>query len=99
MTQFNAFKDNYDDMNFTGPYLSTIKARTLIVHGDRDRFFPVHIALEMYEGIPDSALWVVPNAGHGAGIQRDQQLFIRTATAFLKDELRDDSYGGVIVDH
>ncbi len=85
--QFNAFKDNYDDMNFTGPYLSTIKARTLIVHGDRDRFFPAHIALEMYEGIPNSALWVVPNAGHGAGIRRDQQQFILTATLFLKDEL------------
>ena len=38
-TQFTAFKDNYDDMNFTTPYLSTIKARTLIVHGDRDIFF------------------------------------------------------------
>jgi len=33
------WKDSYDDMNFTPPYLSTIKARTLIVHGDRDPFF------------------------------------------------------------
>ena len=24
--QFTAFKDSYDDMNFTAPYLSTIKA-------------------------------------------------------------------------
>lgn len=87
MTQFNAFKDNYDDMNFTAPYLSTITARTLIVHGDRDAFFPARIGLEMYEGIPDSYLWVVPNAGHDAGIQRDPQLFIRTTTAFLKEQL------------
>ena len=42
-TQFNRFKDSYDDMNFTEPYLSTITAETLIVHGDRDVFFPVEI--------------------------------------------------------
>jgi pimeloyl-ACP methyl ester carboxylesterase len=32
--QFHHFKDSYDDMNFTGPLLSTINARTLIVHRD-----------------------------------------------------------------
>jgi pimeloyl-ACP methyl ester carboxylesterase len=37
--QFHSFKDSYDDMNFTRPFLSTITARTLIVHGDRDPFF------------------------------------------------------------
>lgn len=62
--QFHAFKDSYDDMNFTGPYLSTIKARTLIVHGDRDEFFPVEIPVEMYRSIPRAELWVVPNGGH-----------------------------------
>ena len=46
--QFHAFKDSYDDMNFTGPLLSTITAQTLIVHGDRDEFFPVRIPVEMY---------------------------------------------------
>jgi pimeloyl-ACP methyl ester carboxylesterase len=30
------FKNSYTDMNFTPPYLSTVMARTLIVHGDRD---------------------------------------------------------------
>lgn len=34
--QFHSFKDSYDDMNFTPPYLSTIKAKTFVVHGDRD---------------------------------------------------------------
>ena len=43
-TQFNRFQDSYDDMNFTGPYLSTVTAQTLIVHGDRDVFFPVEIS-------------------------------------------------------
>lgn len=62
--QFNGFKDSYDDMNFTAPYLSTIKARTLIIHGDRDEFFPVSIPVEMYRAIPNAALWIIPNGGH-----------------------------------
>jgi pimeloyl-ACP methyl ester carboxylesterase len=83
--QFNAFKDSYDDMNFTAPYLSTITASTLIVHGDRDQFFPARIALEMYEGIPRSYLWVVPNAGHVGG-QADVRYFLDTVTPFLKNQ-------------
>src|ERR1051325_5467880 len=59
------FKDSYDDMNFTPPYLSTIRARTLVVHGDRDPLYPVALALELYAAIPASYLWVVPNGGHG----------------------------------
>ena len=51
-------------MNFTPPYLSTITARTLIVHGDRDPFFPVSIPVEMYRAIPHAYLWVIPNGGH-----------------------------------
>lgn len=62
--QFHSFKDNYDDMNFTRPYLSTVSARTLIVHGDRDQFFPVEIPLEMYRSIPNALLWIIPQGGH-----------------------------------
>jgi pimeloyl-ACP methyl ester carboxylesterase len=65
--QFYRTKDSYDDMNFTPPYLSTIKASTLIVHGDRDSFFPVYIPVEMYDSIPDSYLWIMPNMDH-AGV-------------------------------
>jgi pimeloyl-ACP methyl ester carboxylesterase len=62
--QFQGFSANYDDLNFTPPYLSTITARTLIVHGDRDELFPVAIPVEMYAAIPNASLWIVPNAGH-----------------------------------
>jgi pimeloyl-ACP methyl ester carboxylesterase len=60
-----AFADSYDDVNFTPPYLSTIRAQTLIVFGDRDPLYPVSIALDMYRAIPRSYLWVVPNGAHG----------------------------------
>jgi pimeloyl-ACP methyl ester carboxylesterase len=82
----NQLKDSYDDMNFTVAYLSTITARTLIVHGDRDPFYPVELALEMYSAIPRSYLWVIPNGGHGPifGDQKDD--FIRMASAILQGD-------------
>jgi len=82
----NALKDSYDDMNFTPPYLSTITARTLIVHGDRDPLYPVNLATEMYTAIPRSYLWVVPNGGHGPIFGELAEPFVETALAFLGGE-------------
>ncbi|MFY9607876.1 MAG: alpha/beta fold hydrolase [Blastocatellia bacterium] len=84
--QGNRFKDSYDDMNFTPAYLSTITARTLIVHGDRDPFYPVELALEMYAAIARSHLWVIPNAGHGPIYADQKDAFIKTASAFLRGD-------------
>ena len=84
--QMHALKDSYDDMNFTPPYLSTITARTLIVHGDRDPLYPVQLAMEMYAAIPRSYLWVIPNGGHGPIFGDRAPLFVETALAFLRGE-------------
>jgi pimeloyl-ACP methyl ester carboxylesterase len=81
---FGRFKDSYDDMNFTAPYLATIKARTLIVHGDRDEFFPVHIPVEMYRAIPGSALWIVPGGDHVPIFGSRQRGFEEVTLDFLK---------------
>jgi pimeloyl-ACP methyl ester carboxylesterase len=64
LAQFNAFHADYDDVNFSPQLLSTITARTLVVHGDRDRFFPVEIAVGIYRAIPDCALWIIPDGEH-----------------------------------
>ena len=64
ITQFNAFYENHDDMNFTAQDLSTITAPTLIVHGDRDNFFPVEIPVSLYRTIPDASLWIIPGGDH-----------------------------------
>ena len=53
-----------DEMNFTLEDLSCIEARTLLVTGDRDSLVPLDLANEMYDAIPDAALWVVPWQGH-----------------------------------
>ncbi|MDQ3743120.1 MAG: alpha/beta hydrolase [Acidobacteriota bacterium] len=82
----DVIKDNYTDMNFTPPLLSTINARTLIVHGDRDPLYPVSLATEMYAAIPRSYLWVVPNGGHGPVFGALAERFAETSLAFLRGE-------------
>ena len=78
--RFNALAENDDDMNFTKESLSTITARTLIVHGDRDNFFPVEIPLDLYRSIPNSELWIIPGSDHSA--------IFDTATPFASTALR-----------
>lgn len=83
MGQFLAFKDSHEDMNLTPPYLGTIKARTLIVHGDRDEFFPIDIPVTMYTSIPGSQLWIVPNGDHVPIYGKRTPEFLRITRQFL----------------
>jgi pimeloyl-ACP methyl ester carboxylesterase len=76
-------KDSYDDMVFTPPSLARITASTLIVYGDRDFLYPVEMAVEMYRAIPRSALWVIPNGGHGPVFDPSAH-FAEAALAFFK---------------
>lgn len=77
------FGDNTDDVNFSAARLSTIRARTLIVHGDRDRLFPVEIPFEMYRGIPNSELWIVPGGNHNPILGDRKPEFLRVTREFL----------------
>lgn len=65
--QANAFSGN-KDMNFTSEKLSKIKAKTFIVQGDRDPIYPLELTVEMYKGIPNAYLWIIPNGGHGIAV-------------------------------
>jgi pimeloyl-ACP methyl ester carboxylesterase len=85
MASTKAFADSYDDLTFTPPHLATIKARTLIVQGDRDPFYPVEISVEMAKAIPRSSLWIVPNSGHGPVVGPGWPEFLKTALAFLRE--------------
>jgi pimeloyl-ACP methyl ester carboxylesterase len=82
------FKDSYDDMNFTPPYLSTITARTLIVHGDRDPLYPINIPVEIYNAIPGSYLWIIPNGGHSCIFEDNSKLFQERSLSFLNGDWR-----------
>jgi len=80
----HSLKDSHEDMNFTPANLSAIRARTLIVYGDRDPLYPVEMAVEMYRAIPRSALWIVPNGGHGPIFFDAAPQFAQAALAFLR---------------
>lgn len=64
LAQFLGFADVDDDPNFSPADLALITAPTLVVHGDRDQFFPVEIAVGMYRHIPKAQLWIVPGGDH-----------------------------------
>jgi len=74
----------YGDPSFTPDILNTIKAKCLVVLGDNDFVIPVQLGIEMYQNIPNSRLWIVPNGGHfphlDAGIQPE---FLRVSLEFL----------------
>ncbi len=79
-----ALATGYDDPSFTPPLLSTITAKTLIVHGDRDYCFPASMAARMYDAIPNAYLWILPNAGHVPIFgERITPLFAETVLEFL----------------
>ncbi|MEI8134291.1 MAG: alpha/beta hydrolase [bacterium] len=52
------------DINLPLSVLSEITSPTLIIHGDRDNFFPVEIATQMKSAIPNAELSVFPNTQH-----------------------------------
>jgi pimeloyl-ACP methyl ester carboxylesterase len=78
-----AFATSYDDMAFTPPQLGTITARTLVVHGDRDPYYSIEMAIDLFRGIPQSALWVVPYGTHGPIFGNMAQPFAAIALAHL----------------
>jgi pimeloyl-ACP methyl ester carboxylesterase len=71
-----------DELPFTPDDLGKIACPTLIVHGDRDHFFPVRVPVTMYQAIPNSELCILPRCGHG--ITREcAPLFVSALLDFL----------------
>ena len=85
LSSTKSFATSYDDLNFTPPLLSTIQARTFIIQGDRDPLYPVELSVEMARAIPNSRLWIIPNAGHGPVLGPRWSEFLQIASAFLQE--------------
>jgi pimeloyl-ACP methyl ester carboxylesterase len=77
------FATSFDDMAFTPPSLGRITARTLIVHGDHDPLYPIDMAVQLFQSIPASSLWVVPGGGHGPVFGAHAAPFAAAALAHL----------------
>jgi pimeloyl-ACP methyl ester carboxylesterase len=78
-----SFATSDDDMAFSEDALGTVAARTLVVHGERDPYYPVEMALALAHGIPNSTLWIVPDGPHGPVFGTMAQPFASRALAFL----------------
>ena len=51
------------------PELSKIKLPTLVIHGEKDLLFPVHMGAEVVKAIPGSTFVVIPGAGHTLNLE------------------------------
>ncbi|SEB09804.1 alpha/beta fold hydrolase [Pedobacter hartonius] len=61
--------------------LNSIKCPTLVIGGDHDAI-PVPHLVEIYQHIPKSYLWIVPNTGHYIAALRKEQFNARIAEFF-----------------
>jgi pimeloyl-ACP methyl ester carboxylesterase len=73
---------NYD-VTVTESELQRIKARTLIVHGDRDDATPIECIAKAKKYISNSYLWVLPNVSHGAHTDDNKAEFVRRSKEFF----------------
>lgn len=62
---FIAFRTHERTDDFpTDAELAAIRTPSLIIHGDRDFFFPVSVPTDLYRLLPDAELCILPNTGH-----------------------------------
>jgi pimeloyl-ACP methyl ester carboxylesterase len=85
LQRFNELQHNDADIRLSPQELAAIRARTLIVHGDRDEFFPVAIPVEMYTSIPNSQLWIVPGGDHVPIFDHNARAFEEVTLRFLAE--------------
>lgn len=77
-----AFTNNPAELPFRPEDLAGIDVPTLILHGDRDEFFPVYIPVTMYTSLPHAELCILPRAGHDAPV-RYPQIFLHLTNEFM----------------
>lgn len=73
---------NYN-ITVTDTELKSIRAKTLIVVGDKEDSITFECILSAKNNIPNSFLWIVPNADHRAHKDKNQEDFIRISKDFF----------------
>lgn len=71
-----------DELPFTPEDLADITCPTLIVHGDRDRYFPLNVPFTLFQAIPNSELCILPNCGHLLPVE-SPDMFVIALSDFL----------------
>ena len=84
-SQIRALFDNNLDyqIDLTNQEIDAITSKTLIVQGDRDEILGIEAAIKLYQNLPYSELWVVPNTGHIAITASNKQAFLVKSMQFL----------------
>lgn len=81
----HGFHASYGDVAFTPDLLARVSGPCLVVHGDADPLYPVTSAMELYTGLPNASLWVLPGAGHCPVFGDHAKPFAEIALRFLAD--------------
>ena len=81
-----------NELPFQPEDLTEITCPTLIMNGDRDLFFPVHVPTTMYHAMPNSELCILPNCGHGLPLT-STRLFVTALVDFLSRNPIENSSG------
>jgi|SRR5688572_1314670 len=72
------------DPSFTPDILNTFMAKWLIVQGDNDAAIPIQNAIDMFQYIPNSRLWIIPGGGHLPHLDPDYHSdFLKRSIEFL----------------
>lgn len=64
LSVFRRFAADPGELPFGTYELRAIVAPVLILHGDRDPFFPVDVPVTMYHALPNAELCILPGVGH-----------------------------------
>jgi pimeloyl-ACP methyl ester carboxylesterase len=80
---FRAYAEFPGGLPFRPEDLRAITAPVLVSHGDRDRFFPVHIPVAMYGAMPNAELCILPATGHSLPVEHPD-LFVSLTLQFLE---------------
>ncbi|MBI4659736.1 MAG: alpha/beta hydrolase [Verrucomicrobia bacterium] len=60
-----------NDFGIPDELLAAIRARTLVIQGDRDDYFPLDVPLDLYRKIQKAQLWIIPNTTHATVFFQD----------------------------
>lgn len=77
------FARGEDDTRVSTAELAMVRARSLVVSGDRDPLYAPEIAVRLFRNIPRAALWVVPESGHTPVFGDVSAEFVARARGFL----------------
>jgi pimeloyl-ACP methyl ester carboxylesterase len=80
---FRSWTDDPPELPFAPEDLRAITCPVLVLHGDRDPFFPVDVPTTMYRSLPNAELCILPATGHFLP-KEEPELFLAVVRGFLE---------------